>query len=80
MRADWYHFYKHKRKRRKDLVTEDEYALGKRTSWAIKLHRFVTKPYFFIRRKIQRKRRMGRGEDRPSDAKRDAYRKTSTEE
>ncbi len=78
LREDWYHFYKHKRKRRKDLVTEEEYRLGKRTSWAIRLHRFVTRPYFFIRRRIQKKRHMGRGEDRPSDEKRAAYRNTSS--
>jgi len=44
----------------------------------IKLHRFVTQPYFFIRGRIQKQRQMGRGEDRPSEEKRAAYRDTST--
>jgi len=66
-REDWYHFYKHKRKLRRDLVTEEEYIRGRRTSLAIKIHRFLTRPYFFIRRRIQKRLRMGRGEDRPQE-------------
>jgi len=66
-KEDWYHFYKHKRRLRRDLVTDKEYRRGKRTSFVIRLHRFLTRPYFFVRRRIQKRRKMGRGEDRPGD-------------
>jgi serine/threonine protein kinase len=65
-REDWYHFYKHKRKRRRDLVSDEEYRRGKNASVVIRLHRFLFAPYFFFRRRIKRRLGMGRGEDRPS--------------
>ncbi len=48
---DLYHILKHKRKLRPDLLTPDEAARAKKVSWFIKAHRFITKPYFLIRRR-----------------------------
>ena len=50
-KEDLYHTLKHKRKLRPDLLTPDEAARAKEVSWFIKLHRFITKPYFLIRRR-----------------------------
>ncbi len=51
-KEDLYHIRKHKRRIRPDELTEEEKLLGKETSWFIRVHRVVTKPYFVIRRKI----------------------------
>jgi hypothetical protein len=50
-KEDFYHVLKHKRKLRPDLMTEEEKARAKQVSWPIKVHRFVTRPYFLIRRR-----------------------------
>jgi hypothetical protein len=50
-REDRYHLLKHKKKLRRDQMTEKELADAERRSWVIRLHRFLTKPYFLIRRR-----------------------------
>lgn len=50
-KEDRYHILKHKRKLRPDLLTETEKAAAKQVSWFIKAHRFITRPYFLIRRR-----------------------------
>jgi hypothetical protein len=50
-KEDFYHVLKHKRKLRPDLLTPEEKARGKQVSWFIKTHRFITRPYFLIRRR-----------------------------
>jgi hypothetical protein len=51
-KEDFYHILKHKRKLRPDLMTEEEKARAKNVSAFIKAHRFITRPYFLIRRRI----------------------------
>jgi hypothetical protein len=51
-REDRYHILKHHRRLRPDEMTPEEMAESKRQSWAIKVHRVVTKPYFVVRRGI----------------------------
>jgi hypothetical protein len=50
-RADLYHILKHKRKLRPDEMSAEELAGAQRKSWLIRFHRFVTKPYFLLRRR-----------------------------
>lgn len=50
-KEDVYHILKHKRKLRPDLMSDEERAAAKRVSWFIRTHRFITKPYFLIRRR-----------------------------
>ncbi len=50
-KEDIYHILKHKRKLRPDLMTEAEKSVARKTSWFIKAHRFISKPYFLIRRR-----------------------------
>lgn len=50
-KEDRYHILKHKRKLRPDLLNEQEKAAAGKVSWFIKAHRFITKPYFLIRRR-----------------------------
>jgi hypothetical protein len=50
-KEDRYHILKHKRKLRPDQLTDAEKALVGKVSWFIKAHRFVTRPYFLIRRR-----------------------------
>lgn len=60
-RADIYHILKHKRRMRPDELTEDERRIAEYKSPLIRLHRFVFKPYFVIRRRIMgRLRNTGR--------------------
>ncbi len=61
--ADLYHFYKHKRRTRPDLTTPEEDRMGRRTGFWVGLHRCVTRPYFYLRRKIVKVR----GEEPPVD-------------
>jgi hypothetical protein len=51
-REDRYHILKHQRRMRPDEMTPEEIAESRRTSTAIKVHRFVTKPYFVVRRAL----------------------------
>jgi len=50
-KEDVYHVLKHKRKLRPDQLTPDERARATHVSWFIRAHRFVTRPYFLIRRR-----------------------------
>ncbi len=60
-REDLYHILKHKRRLRPDELTPEELVIANHKSWFIKLHRFVTKPYFLIRRRtFKRLRDSGR--------------------
>jgi hypothetical protein len=60
-REDHYHILKHKKKLRPDEMTPEELAGAERRSWLIRLHRFVTKPYFRLRRRtFKRLRDSGR--------------------
>ena len=60
-REDFYHILKHKRRLRPDELTPAERERGGRKSFLIRLHRFVFKPYFLIRRRtFKRLRDSGR--------------------
>jgi hypothetical protein len=60
-REDFYHILKHKKKLRPDEMTPEEFACAERKSWLIRLHRFITKPYFLLRRRtFKRLRETGR--------------------
>lgn len=48
--ADFYHVNKHKRRLRKDLMTEQELAQSQHVSFWIRLHRKVTRPMTWVRR------------------------------
>lgn len=50
-REDGYHILKHKRKLRPDEMSPSELEAADRVSWPIRLHRFVTRPYFLLRRR-----------------------------
>lgn len=56
-REDSYHLLKHMRRMRPDEMTEDELARSKRVSTFIHVHRFLTRPYFLIRRALFKKLR-----------------------
>jgi hypothetical protein len=58
---DFYHILKHKKRLRPDEMTPAELAQAERVSPLIRLHRFLTKPYFkFRRRTFKRLRESGR--------------------
>ena len=58
---DLYHVLKHKRRMRPDEMTADELERSTRKSALIRFHRFVTKPYFLLRRRtFKRLRDTGR--------------------
>ena len=56
-RADRYHLLKHKRRLRPDEITRDEMEVVTRPTALIRLHRFLTKPYFRLRRSMFRRLR-----------------------
>jgi hypothetical protein len=56
-KEDLYHILKHKRRLRPDLMSGDERAAAEHKSWYIRLHRFITRPYFLIRRRTFRRLR-----------------------
>jgi hypothetical protein len=56
-REDFYHVLKHKSRLRPDELTEDELNRVNHKSWLIRLHRTITKPYFFVRRRMFRRLR-----------------------
>jgi hypothetical protein len=56
-REDFYHMLKHKRRLRSDEMTQAELATVNKVSWAIRLHRIVSKPYFKFRRRTFRRLR-----------------------
>lgn len=47
---DLYHVLKHKRRMRPDEMSDDETERATRKSALIRFHRFVTRPYFLLRR------------------------------
>ncbi len=58
---DRYHVLKHKKRFKPDALTAVEIEASDRKSWLIRTHRFVTKPYFLIRRRLfKRLRATGR--------------------
>lgn len=60
-KEDGYHILKHKKKLRRDEMTPEELELAGRKSWLIRSHRFITKPYFLLRRRtFKRLRETGR--------------------
>jgi len=60
-RADVYHVLKHKKRLRRDEMTEAEMQILSRKSKMIRVHRFVTYPYFKFRRTtFKRLRETGR--------------------
>lgn len=54
---DLYHCRKHRRRMRPDEMSEEELAAAQRKSPMIRLHRFLTKPYFLFRRRLFRRLR-----------------------
>jgi hypothetical protein len=60
-REDFYHILKHKRRLRKDELTPAELERAERKSAVIRMHRFLFRPYFLIRRRtFKRLRESGR--------------------
>ena len=60
-RSDVYHLLKHKARLRPDQLSAAERRILERRSWPIRLHRFLLKPYFGLRRRtFQRLRETGR--------------------
>ncbi len=59
--ADDYHFLKHKRRLRPDLLTDQEKQAGERLGFWIRLHRFVARPLTMLRRRTLK--RLARSED-----------------
>jgi len=60
-RADRYHCLKHKRRLRPDLLTPAERAGAQHIDFWIRLHRFLTRPLTYLRRRtVRRLRRTGR--------------------
>ena len=53
-KEDLYHLLKHKCKFRPDLLNEQEYALAKRPSFLIRIHRAIAFPFQKLRRSILR--------------------------
>jgi hypothetical protein len=56
-REDLYHLLKHKKKLRPDQMTPEEIDRSQRKSWVIRTHRFLTRPYFLVRRRMFKKLR-----------------------
>lgn len=51
-KADVYHILKHKKRMRKDQLTDEEAKIVARRGLLIHLHRIVTRPYFVVRRRL----------------------------
>lgn len=67
-RADVYHVLKQKRRFRPDQLTEPERVRLERRGVLLRLHRAISKPYFWIRRPLMRwLERSGRAQKRGSD-------------
>lgn len=52
IRADRYHFCKHKRRLRPDLLTTEERRIAERISIWIRLHRWIARPLIQVRRML----------------------------
>ena len=46
---DWYHYLKHKRRMRRDLLTQEDYEKSCQPSAINRIHRRISKPYFRVR-------------------------------
>ena len=57
--ADLYHVAKHQKRLRPDEMTPEQLEQAVRRGPLIRLHRAVTKPYFFVRRRLFRRLRAG---------------------
>lgn len=55
--ADRYHYLKHKRRLRPDLLTDRERVMVARLSHWIRLHRWLTRPFTNLRRRVVRRLR-----------------------
>jgi hypothetical protein len=51
-RADRYHILKHKKRMRPEQMTDADWKILNNRGLLINLHRLVSKPYFFIRRRL----------------------------
>lgn len=51
-KSDIYHVMKHKKRLRPDQLTDAERHIVEHKSWPTRLHRTLTKPYFFVRRRL----------------------------
>lgn len=60
---DWYHFAKHKRRCRADLMTEREIAASYEPTGLLQTHRRVSRPYFKVRRWILKKLNLPYGDE-----------------
>jgi len=52
--SDRYHILKHKKRMRPEQMTEREWQIVRRRGFWIYLHRLITAPYFFVRRRMFR--------------------------
>jgi hypothetical protein len=53
-RADLYHILKHKKRMRPEQMTPEEWEIVNRRGFWIHVHRTITAPYFFVRRRLFR--------------------------
>jgi hypothetical protein len=51
-RADHYHILKHKKRMRPEEMTESDWQILNHRGFLINLHRTISKPYFFVRRRL----------------------------
>ncbi len=61
-RQDWYHFFKHKRRTRPDLMTPAQIAGSYRRSGLLSAHRQASRPYFKLRRWVLDRLHLPRGD------------------
>jgi hypothetical protein len=59
---DWYHFFKHKRRCRPDLMTAEQIEDSYRRSGLLNLHRQMSWPYFKVRRWVLDRLHLPRGD------------------
>ncbi len=53
--ADLYHLYKHKKRLRPDQLRPEEARIVQHRGILIRLHRFLTRPYFLLRRRTMKR-------------------------
>jgi hypothetical protein len=52
--SDLYHILKHKKRMRPEQMTKEEWLIVRKRGFWIHVHRFITAPYFFVRRRLFR--------------------------
>ncbi|MDD4890952.1 MAG: hypothetical protein PHU85_13605 [Phycisphaerae bacterium] len=62
-RQDWYHFAKHKRRCRPDLMTPADIERSYRPDAWGRIHRIISRPYFVVRRWILDRMHLPRGDE-----------------